>query len=154
MLKIIPFGRASFMLDAVTLAMFVVLPVLTWSIYLARKRHNYLLHKKVQYTTGAVLLIAVLAFEVEIRLRGWRHLAEPSPYYNTWLFPLLYVHLFFACSTTLLWAYTIYSAWKNIPHPPSPANAGHHKKFARWAALFMYITAITGWSFYWAAFIA
>ncbi len=55
-------SRATFMLDVVFLAMFVVLPVLGFSIYLVRAKKNYLWHKRIQLALGAVLAVAVAAF--------------------------------------------------------------------------------------------
>ena len=65
-------SRASIMLDVVFLAMFFVLPVLAWSIWQVKYRRRYALHKRVQLITAAVLLITVVAFEVDMRwISGW-----------------------------------------------------------------------------------
>ena len=151
----LPFSRASFMLDVVTIAMFVILPVLGWSIYLVRYRRNYKLHKRIQLALGGLLLVTLVIFEVDIRLHGWRHLAEASPYYHTSLSPVLYVHLAASISTTLLWIYTISSAVYRLrgDNPPAKHRAAH-RRIARIAAAGMGITAITGWTFYWMAFVA
>lgn len=141
------------MLDFVTVAMFIIIPILTWSIYTVRIKKNYDKHKNIQIITGSILLIAIIAFEVDIRLNGWRHLAESSPFYLTILFPFLSVHLFFAISTTILWAYTLIAALWRMPIP-SQENAGKHKVFGMLSAIFMYLTAVTGWVFYWMAFVA
>ena len=55
------------MLDLVFLAMFAVLPVLGWSIAQVKYHRRYLLHKRVQLTLGAVLLVTVSAFEIDMR---------------------------------------------------------------------------------------
>ena len=62
--------RASFMLDVVFLALFAVLPLLALSIAIVRRR-GYLAHKRLQLVLGSVLLLAVLAFEIEMRVFGW-----------------------------------------------------------------------------------
>ncbi|MGC3968190.1 MAG: hypothetical protein QM775_12715 [Pirellulales bacterium] len=65
--------RASLMLDVVFLAMFAVVPILFWSIYLVRAKRNYRLHKQVQVTLSLVLLVAVTLFEVDMRCyTPWR----------------------------------------------------------------------------------
>ena len=64
-------GRASFMLDVVFLAMFVVVPVLALSVWLVKKRRNYRLHKLLQVTLASVLLAAVMLFEIDMRVNGW-----------------------------------------------------------------------------------
>lgn len=151
----LPFGRASFMLDFVAVAMFLILPILSYSLYLVKVRKDYVGHKRLQIFLGLLLLVAVVLFEVDIRLHGWRHLAKPSPYYDTILFPVLYVHLLFACSTSLLWILTIALALRSFPNPPMPgAHSPWHKRLAWPAAITMYTTAVTGWTFYWMAFVA
>jgi hypothetical protein len=148
--------RGSFMLDVVFLAMFAVVPVMAASIYLVKHRRSYSLHKWLQVTLGAVLLVAVLAFEVDMRIHGWRARAEPSPYYAQRLVDgMLYVHLFFAVPTVLIWAYVIIDALRKFPRPPLPGrHSRRHKLWGWFAAIEMTMTALTGWFFYWMAFVA
>jgi hypothetical protein len=73
--------RASLMLDVVFLAMFAVIPAMGLSIALVRYLRLYTLHKWIQLTLGAILLLAVTAFELDMRLFGWRERAAASPYY-------------------------------------------------------------------------
>lgn len=151
----LPFSRAPLALDLISLVMLVVVPVLTWSLYLVRSRHDYRLHKAVQIWTGVGLGAALLVFEVDVRLHGWRLGAKASPYYDTWLFPVFYVHLGAAITTTLLWIYTLTTALKGFPSPPRPGGESRrHRRVTGLAALGMYGTAVTGWTFYWMAFIA
>ncbi|MEX0587070.1 MAG: DUF420 domain-containing protein [Pirellulales bacterium] len=148
--------RASVMLDVVFLAMFVVLPVLAWSIWLVKVRRNYALHKRVQLALGLVLLVAVTLFEVDMQfITQWELRAKPSPYFATWVYPSLYVHLAFAIPTALLWVYVIVQALRRFPQPPAPGE--HSRQHIRWAwiaAIEMTMTALTGWAFYWLAFVA
>ena len=152
--------RGSFMLDFVFLAMFAILPVLMWSIYLARYRRAFELHKWVQTGLAVVLLVAVLAFELELRfVTNWEELAEPSPYFepDRWnlVWYSLIVHLCFAIPTPLLWVYVIVQAWRRFPRPANPSDySREHTFWARCAAAGMWLTALTGWGFYWLAFIA
>ena len=150
----IPASRAGFMLDVVVVAMFAVLPLMAWSIYLVRYRKNYKLHRKVNLSIAGTLLVAVVLFEIDIRLHGWRHLAESSALYETWVDPILYVHLIFAISTVLLWVMTVVSAMREFSANPRPTPGKHfHRRFARLAALGMCGTAVTGWVFYITAFM-
>lgn len=152
--------RATLMLDIVALAMLAVVPVLAFSIYLVKRHRLYSLHKRIQLTLGVVLLLTVTLFEVDIRLYGWRHLAEDSAYAGhdggtNWVMISLAIHLVFAISTTVLWAVVIYRALRNFPSPPVPGpHSAWHIRWARLAALGMTCTAITGWIFYWLAFAA
>ncbi len=151
----IPFSRASLMLDVVAVAMIVVIPTMAWSIYLVKYKQKYALHKKIQLGLGIGLLIAVLLFEVDMRLNGWRQYAEPSPYYGNWLTPVLWIHLVVAVSTTILWIYTIIAAVRRFVKPVQPNEySPTHRRVAKAAAMGMLFTAVTGWVFYWMAFVA
>jgi putative membrane protein len=148
--------RASIMLDVVVLAMVLVLPILGWSIWLVRRKRNYQLHKRVQLLLAAVLLVAVVAFEVDMRfISGWHDRAQPSPYWPRGVWTSLIVHLVFSISTAFVWLYVVIGALRNIPKPPGPsAYSGWHKLWGWIAAVDMALTAITGWIFYWVAFVA
>lgn len=149
--------RASIMLDVVFLAMFAVLPILAWSISLVRNRRNYALHKQVQLTLGVVLLAAVVLFEVDMRfISGWEDRAEESPHYTTgWVWRALSIHLFFAVTTAVLWIVVIVRALRNFPSPPMPGvHSAWHRRWGWIAAIDMALTSLTGWIFYWLAFVA
>ncbi len=153
-------NRASFMLDVVFLAMFFVVPVMGWSIYQVKHRHRYLLHKQIQVGIGVVLLLAVTLFEIDMRVNGWRERATASPYYDAvwsagWVNWSLWIHLTFAVSTSVLWVFVIVQALRKFPRPPQPNEyAPRHKLWARIAAVDLCLTALTGWIFYWLAFVA
>jgi uncharacterized membrane protein YozB (DUF420 family) len=152
--------RASLMLDVVALAMLALVPVLAFSIYVVKCRRNYALHKAIQLTLGGALLVTVVLFEVDVRLHGWRHRAEASSFSShdgstDWVMVVLTIHLFFAITSALLWPLVIYRALRNFPNPPEPGpHSAWHLRWARIAALDMTCTAITGWLFYWIAFVA
>lgn len=148
--------RASLMLDVVFVAMFVVLPVMGWSIAQVRYHRRYLLHKRVQLALGAVLLLAVTLFEIDMRLHDWTTRAEASPYYaNGVAHAVLWIHLVFAVPTALIWIYVIAQALRRFSSPPLPGeHSRQHVFWGRLAAIEMSLTAITGWIFYWLAFVA
>ncbi len=147
--------RGSLMLDIVFLAMFAVIPIMGWSIYLVKYQQRYLLHKRIQLVLGAVLLVAVTLFEADMRIHGWESRAIPSPYFGNWVPWTLNVHLCFAVSTALLWIIVIVQALRKFDHVPVPnAYSPAHVFWAKLAAIDMLMTAITGWLFYWLAFVA
>ena len=149
------FSRASGVLDIVALALVVILPVLAYSIYLVRVKKRYDAHRRIQVALSIVLVAAVAVFEVDMRVHGWRHLAEPSRFYDTLVHPTLWVHLFFAVTTTVLWAWVVVGAVRNFPKPTVPsAYSARHKKLAWIATVGMVCTALTGWAFYILAFVA
>jgi uncharacterized membrane protein YozB (DUF420 family) len=153
--------RGSLMLDVVFLAMFVVVPLLAVSVWLVKRRGKYDLHKRLQLIMAGVLLVAVLLFEIDIRVNGWEERAEPSPYFDPahkWSCPAglsLIVHLSFAVPTLLLWIYVVTQALRKFPRPPKPSpHSRSHARIGWLAALGMTLTALTGWVFYWLAFVA
>ncbi len=146
--------RASFMLDAVFLAMFLVVPVMFWSIRLA-KQGKFELHKKVQVVTALVLLVAVIAFEVDMRLNGWLDYTHGSKWTVPQIKTYLYIHLAFAIPTPLLWVVVIVRAFKKFPKPPAPGqHSKSHKRLGWLATLGMVLTSVTGWIFYYVAFVS
>jgi uncharacterized membrane protein YozB (DUF420 family) len=152
--------RATFMLDVVVLAMLVIVPVLGWSIYLVKYRRQYALHRRVQLALGVVLLVTVFFFELDVRINGWRDRASASPYTSQdgsvdWVYIALGVHLGFAVSAAALWGIVIARALRQFSKPPEPSpHSAWHRRFGKLAAIDMLCTAITGWIFYWLAFVA
>ncbi len=151
--------RATFMLDVVVLAMVVLLPALAGSIYLAKCR-QYAWHKRVQLTLGIVLLVTVVLFELDMRINGWRDRAAASPYSGAeggpdWVLVTLCIHLCFAVSAALLWLVVIVRGLRQFANPPLPgSHSAWHKRYGMLAAIDMGLTAVTGWIFYWLAFVA
>ncbi len=153
-------NRASLMLDIVFLAMFIVVPVMGWSIFLAKYRQRYRLHMWIQIVLGIVLLVAVTLFEVDMRVHGWSERAEASPYYDSnssqglvnWS---LWLHLVFAVSTTIVWIFVIVQAVRKFSTSPTSCSYGPtHRFWGKLAAIDMTLTAVTGWVFYYLAFVA
>ena len=148
------------MLDLVFLTMFAVLPVMAWSIWQVRYGRRFDLHRRVQLSIGAVLGLAVLAFEVDIRLHGWRKRAVASRYWrdgrlNDAIDWSLLIHLMCAIPTAFLWTFVIVQALRHFPRPTGPnAYSARHRRWARIAAIEMALTAATGWLFYYLAFVA
>ncbi len=150
-------NRASLMLDLLFIALFAIVLVLAVSIYLVRVKKNYRAHKRIQIGLAIVLLVSLVAFELDIRFfSNWRELAEASPYYESGLVQkMLAVHLMFAIPTPFLWAWVIWRALQRFPAAPNPGpHSRQHRWWGRTAAAFMFMTTITGWLFYWMAFVA
>jgi uncharacterized membrane protein YozB (DUF420 family) len=158
------------MLDAVFLAMFVIVAVLVTSIYLVRYRRMIRLHRKIQITLAIVLVVAIVGFEIDVRfVTDWRELAEASPFYESGFVDFwLGFHLCFAIPTPFIWLYVIVKAIKHY-RPEAEESVGRdqanhvssfgdhaatHRKWGKMAALFMIMTALTGCVFYGLAFVA
>lgn len=149
-------SRASLMLDVVFLAMLLVVPTLAYSIQLA-KRGRYTAHKTLQVVLASVLLVAVTAFEVDMRFfTDWRVLAEPSPYYASGaVWTSLLIHLAFAVPTLVLWIIVTVGALRKFDDPARPGpHSRFHRRWGMAAGYGMFLTAATGWVFYYLAFVA
>ncbi len=152
--------RGSLMLDVVFLAMFAIVPALGWSVWLVASRRKYALHKRIQLTLAGVLFLAVAAFELDMRFfTDWELRAAPSPYYakDTWdaVWISLSIHLVFAVPTLVLWIVVLYGAWRGFPEPPTPSpHSRRHRWLGKLASVGMLLTAVTGWVFYYLAFVA
>ncbi len=157
--------RAAFMTDVVFLALFAMVPAMIWSIMTVRGRapgddSKLILHKRVQTTLGLILLVAIILFEVDVRfISNWEQRAAASPYSSevgwsvVWI--SLAVHLLFAIPTLFLWIYVIVMALRKFDNPPRPnAYSATHRITARLAAIGLTMTAVTGWIFYYLAFVA
>lgn len=145
------------MLDLVALAMLGVTLVLAYSIYQVRVRKRPRLHRNIQIGTAIVLTLALIAFEVDVRfISTWRELAESSPYYTSgqvdrWLM----IHLVFAIPTPFAWGYVIVMGLRKFKTGFNQGTYNRtHRILGRIAAAFMFLTAITGWIFYYLAFVA
>lgn len=154
---------ASLMLDVVMVALVLIVPLLFWSVRLARSR-RYRLHKQVQLALALILLLAVGAFEVDLQLvhGGWENVVNKdveSPRRSgdelVFVRQVLWVHLIFAVSTPILWAVTIGLALKRMPSPPVPcAHSRLHRKLGWASTIYLVLTTLTGILFYYFAFVA
>ncbi|MFD4442351.1 DUF420 domain-containing protein [Nocardia sp. NPDC058519] len=143
--------RASLMMDV----LIVVMAVLAWSVYEVKGRRRYSLHKRIQLPLGAALSVAVVIFELDIRINGWQDRAAGvvGGTVSSAVWVALAVHLVFALTTIVLWPVVIVRAIRGFgsrthPGPHSPS----HVRWARVAAIDLIFTAVTGWAFYWVAF--
>ncbi len=153
--------NATFMLDFVVCALVFVVPVLAVSIFLVKIRRNYIWHRRLQLFLAGVLLLAVVAFEVDLQVvhHGWQNIVRQSrPEISASDFDfvrtLLHIHLVFAISTPLLWAVTISLALRSFGNPPAPSR---HSPWHRWlgwtSALDLAMTSATGLLFYYFTFV-
>lgn len=146
--------RAPLILDIMAVSLLLVFALQVLSIALVRAK-RYKAHKRIQLSVGWIMGFILIGFEVQMRLVGWRHLAEDSPYFDTFLYPLLLLHLIFAIPTFLLWIITIYGAVKNFDMSPRPSKYSIiHKRFGKLSVALSMGTCLTAWMFYWIAFVS
>lgn len=154
----------TFMLDFVVCALALIVPLLLYSLWLARFRRRYLAHKRMQIALGLILLAAVTAFEVDVQMvhGGWENIVsrqslapEQLQQKISAVRPWLLVHLVFAVTTPLLWAVTIVLALKRFGPNAHPGPHSQLHKFLGWASTIdITLTSVTGLLFYYHAFIA
>jgi putative membrane protein len=148
------------MLDFVFLAMFIVVPVLLTSIYLVRVKRQYQWHKRLQLMLAIVLLITIGLFEWDMRfMTDWRARAAQSAYFDVqgrnWVDVALFVHLCCAVPTFLVWLVVVVGALRGFGRSPKPGPHSRWHRLMGWVATAgMVATALTGWLFYWMAFVA
>lgn len=145
------------MLDFVGLAMLGVTLVLAFSVYQIRVKKRPRLHRNMQIGTAIVLTLALIGFEVDVRFFShWRELAAASPYYASGLVDRwLIIHLVFAIPTPFVWGYVIIMGLRKFKTGFNQGTYNRtHRILGRIAAGFMFMTAITGWIFYYIAFVA
>jgi putative membrane protein len=154
-------GRASLMLDVVVVAMFFVLIALAFSIYLVKYRRQFGRHKFIQLALASALLVVLVLFEIDVHfIDRWTERADASPYFDAatrsgLVIKALAVHLVFATTTFGLWLMVIIRALCSFPRPPEPGkHSDFHRRWGTVAAIDMVLTTLTGWIFYWLAFVA
>jgi hypothetical protein len=152
--------KSSFMLDFVVVALVLIVPILLFSLYTVKVRKDFTLHRNLQLLLGIVLLVAVAAFEVDLRLQGgWQAVVNKGEPKLTsdklaTVAKLLYVHLVFAISTPFLWIATITLALRRFPNPPHPGpHSRLHKTLGWLSTIDITLTSVTGLVFYYVAFV-
>jgi hypothetical protein len=149
-------SRAPLVFDVLVTAMPLVLIAVGFGLYQVRVHRNYDFHRKIQLTISAVLLIVVIWFEVNVRVQGWIENAQPSPFFNSGLFPFLYLHVAIAVSSAALWVNQVSHALRHFSKNYEIAAKEKVKHLRRgWLTIgMMSLTTITGWIFYYLAFVA
>jgi len=154
------FPASTLMLDVVVSALVLVVPILLFSLYLVLVKKNYKAHRNVQLILAVVLLIAVVLFEIDMRLHGgWQQIVNRpagrlSPERMATIQQALYIHLVFAVSTPVMWAITIVGALKNFSNPPTPVPYSKiHRRLGWISVIDLTLTSVTGLIFYYLAFV-
>jgi putative membrane protein len=152
--------QASFMLDAVVVALVLVVPVLLFSLFSVKIRRQYHVHRTLQMVLAVTLLAAVCAFEIDLHWvqGGWENVVKKGPPVTSdqmaFIHNVLRFHLLFAASTPFLWMVTIAFALRLFPNPPHPGSHSRLHSQLGWAStLDLVMTSLTGLVFYYVAFV-
>jgi len=148
-------SRAPWIIEFVTIGMVVLGPLSVFGAIQAKKQ-NWLLHKKIQTTIAVILLITVIMFEFQVRFMGWRFAAVSSPYYESLVFPVLYLHIPIAVFTTWAWIKAIWEARKYFTMISLEVvpRSKTHRFWGKLAVIGTQLTWITGTLFFYLAFVA
>ncbi|HHD83792.1 MAG TPA: DUF420 domain-containing protein [Campylobacteraceae bacterium] len=136
--------RGDIIVDTVMLAS-AALPFLLFIAIRFARKERYDLHKWSQITLITIVILLVIALELDIRFGGLYEVIEQSRYYGSDMLTAIFVvHLFFAVSSTLLWLWLIVISAKRYPvHFRFP-----HKKYGLIVFGDVVMTVITGWILY------
>lgn len=147
--------RADLLMDLVLLSFAVILPAISWSWLQARRQH-YPIHKKTQLLLGAVLAVAVLLFEVDLKVSGgiFELTAESSYNDTTLLNSWIYGHTVVAILTTFIWIGLIFASLRKFPNPPAPNQFSKtHRFWGRTGMLTMMATGLSAFPLYYYGFM-
>ncbi|MCP5052132.1 MAG: DUF420 domain-containing protein [bacterium] len=145
---------ADILMDILVTLQVVILPILLWSFMSARKG-RYQKHKKIQIFLASAIGLAVIAFEVDVRLSGgaMELFKSSSLYDGTFLWVCLGVHLFIAGGTVVVWVWLMILSVKRFPNPPVPNDfSTRHRFWGRVGMIGMVLTGITGIGVYYLGF--
>lgn len=131
-------ARGDGLIDIGMLSIVAVVPILIWSWRLARHK-RWVLHKRVQLTTAAVLGVVVLLFEMDLNAQGGVFaVTAGSAYAGTATLSFwIWIHFAFAVSSTVVWLFLVLTSLFKFPNPPVPAAFPTHRYFGRLAMLLM-----------------
>jgi len=137
--------RGDILMDLVVLSFFLILPALVFS-WLKVRDKQYALHRKTQLLLGITLGIAVLLFEIDLKVSGGIfELTKASAYNGTALLNfLIYSHTLVAIITSLVWVVLIIFSLLRFDNPPSPNGFSKHHRF--WGITGMITMMLTGLS--------
>jgi putative membrane protein len=146
--------RADILMDLVIVAFIIILPVLTISWSKARQK-KYPQHRGIQLWLGSILGVAVILFEVDLKMSGgMAELTKDSPYFDTALLNgWIYGHTLVAILTTIIWVVLIIMSLRRFGNPPSPNDfSGKHRFWGRTGMTTMFITGVSAFPLYYYGF--
>lgn len=147
--------RGDLLMDLVVVAIIATPFLFLWAIWLVRRK-RYRAHRNLQTGLLGFLLVAIVLFEVDIRLSGGTAaFMAGSPYLGTPLLSwLLRSHVLVAVLTFGLWTYLVVQAWRARldlhPHLFGPI----HRRRGYYVFAGTVFTSFSGVWLYWLGFVA
>lgn len=140
------FPNTDILIDVVNFSFIVIVPTLIYS-WIKVRRGEYSVHKKVQLMLFAVLFVAVVLFELDLRARGGIfEMVKDSQFAGTaFLNGLIWFHMLTSITTSIIWIGLIaMSLWKFATPPVPNSFSGVHKFFGKIGMVDMILTGVTG----------
>ncbi len=137
--------RGDILMDLVIVAFLLIMPVLLMSWRCARCG-DYTRHRALQIGLASVLAVAVVLFEIDLKLSGGIFiLTAPSAYSGTTLLnSLIYGHMLVAIGSVLVWAPLLLFSAKHFGNPPQPGVFSERHRF--WGRVGMLLMMLSGLS--------
>jgi len=147
--------RGDLLMDAVVVAIVLTPFLFFWAVRLARSG-RYTQHRNLQTGLLGVLLLAVILFEVDVRVSGGTEaFLAGSPYLGTALLTwLLRIHVAIAVATFGLWLAIVVQAWRARMDLHPQAFSAVHRRRGYWVFAGVVFTAVSGVWLYWIGFVA
>ncbi|MEH6549211.1 MAG: DUF420 domain-containing protein [Pseudomonadales bacterium] len=146
--------RGDILMDIVVLSFFLILPALVISWRWARQKQLNQ-HRSLQIAIASVLAVAVLLFEIDLKVSGGIFvLTKDSSYAGTALLNfLIYSHTLVAITTTLVWVILVFLSLKKFDKPPTPnAFSRTHRIMGRTGMICMMATGLSSFPLYYYGF--
>lgn len=147
--------RGDLLMDLVVVAIVLTPFLFLWAVRLAR-RGQYTGHRNLQTALLGTLLIAIVLFELDIRLSGGTQaFLAGSPHLGSSLLSwLLRVHVLVAVLSFGLWGMLVVKAWRaRMDLHPGLFTASHRRR-GYWVFAGTVFTAVSGVWLYWLGFVA
>ncbi|WNC72152.1 hypothetical protein RGQ13_18830 [Thalassotalea psychrophila] len=149
--------RADLMMDLVIVAFIIIMPLLVISWRTARSG-NHLGHAKMQISLSVILAVAVVIFELDLKLSGGMAvLTKDSTYFGTnTLNYWMWGHTLIAIITTLLWAVLVILSIKKFKLPPNTKTnpfRKFHRPLGYCGMISMFATGLTSFPLYYYGFM-
>lgn len=148
-------NRSDLLMDIVVIAIIVTPLLFLWAVRLAR-RGQYVRHRNLQTGLLGTLLIAVILFEVDIRVSGGTQaFMAGSPHLGSALLTwLLRVHVVVAVLTFFVWLVLVVQAWRARMDVNPRLFSVTHRRFGYGVFGGTIFTAVSGVWLYWLGFVA
>lgn len=148
-------SRGDVLIDLVILSFAIILPLLIFSWFQARCQ-NYGLHRRLQLGLALLLAVAVVLFEIDLKLSGGIFaLTRESAYADTAiLIGLIYGHTAVAVASVVVWAPLLVFSIRRFGNPLRTGDFGRvHRFWGRTGMVLMMASGLSAMPLYYLGFV-